>query len=135
MQICSSCGQYKPVTSFGKNRARKNGLSSKCKKCSRNYASDRLEQRKQWYNDYKNTLSCSKCGFSNPIALDFHHLYPNEKDMTISKMVRNGKQSIEDIRLEMARCIVLCSNCHRILHAEEKPCEEKRIVQLTLFPD
>ena len=62
---------------------------------------------------------CKSCGMGNPVVLDFHHRNPHEKFMGISEMIK-GRFSIDDIMLEMEKCDVLCSNCHRILHAEER---------------
>lgn len=62
--------------------------------------------------EYKSTHPCAKCGNTNPIVLDFHH--PNDdKEKSVSKMMRLG-WSIEKIKKEIEKCIVLCSNCHRI---------------------
>jgi hypothetical protein len=71
------------------------------------------------FAEYKSTLKCSKCGFSHPAALDFHHLDPAKKDIAVSQMVANGN-GWNRIMEEVAKCIVLCSNCHRILHYEER---------------
>ena len=69
----------------------------------------------EWYNEYKATLRCERCGFSHPAALDFHHRVPADKQFEIPRMVANG-YSKEKILAEMAKCEVLCANCHRIHH-------------------
>ena len=60
---------------------------------------------------------CEICGYKKCIdALEFHHRYPNEKDFTIS-----GKSwSFERLKNEVDKCILLCSNCHKETHFEEK---------------
>ena len=67
-------------------------------------------------------LKCVQCGFSHPDALDFHHLNPDEKESAISvlKLKKPTEQSIEKFKQELDKCIVLCANCHRILHAKDK---------------
>lgn len=67
---------------------------------------------------YKSSLSCTKCGFNHVAALDFHHTDPTQKDGNIHKFVSNGQftKAYEEIK----KCIVLCANCHRIHHHEEK---------------
>lgn len=67
----------------------------------------------------KSDLSCASCGFDNPDALDFHHNDPTEKELPISRMV-SCNYTIEAILLEIEKCTVLCANCHRILHAQER---------------
>ena len=77
------------------------------------------QEKKKWWFEYKSTLKCCKCGFSNPFALDFHHRNGLEKDNIIAELVGQNF-SREKILLEVDKCDVLCSNCHRILHAEKR---------------
>lgn len=69
----------------------------------------------EWFDEYKSSLKCVKCGFDNPIALDFHHIDSKEKENSIATMVHDGCTK-EKLIEEMQKCIVICSNCHRILH-------------------
>ena len=58
--------------------------------------------------------SCNLCGYSKCLnALDFHHLNPKEKDFSIS----NTNRSFEKMKSEIDKCIMVCSNCHREIHA------------------
>lgn len=77
----------------------------------------RRELKAQW-DEYKSTLSCTKCGFNHIAALDFHHEDPSEKEYNVNRLVSDGrfKKAYEEIK----KCIVLCANCHRIHHYEEK---------------
>jgi hypothetical protein len=43
-------------------------------------------------------------------ALEFHHLDPSQKEFAIS--VRGVTRSLEELRREAAKCVVLCANCH-----------------------
>lgn len=72
-----------------------------------------------WYQEYKTTLKCSHCPENHPACLDFHHVNPGEKELTVSTMAGHGR-SIQKILEEIAKCIVLCANCHRKLHAEQE---------------
>ena len=79
-----------------------------------------------WFDDYKKTLECEFCGYNEcSEALDFHHKDGEDKNFNVSKgFILYGK---EEILKEIEKCIVLCSNCHRKLHYEEKKeIEEKR---------
>jgi hypothetical protein len=53
---------------------------------------------------------CVICGYgSSPAALQFHHLDPGTKEFTL----RNGDtRSLERMRAEAAKCVLLCANCH-----------------------
>ena len=71
-----------------------------------------------WIEDVREKLSCINCGFSDPRALHFHHLDAATKETTVSRLVHGGA-SVERIRREMAKCVVLCANCHMIEHSED----------------
>ena len=57
---------------------------------------------------------CVKCGYDKCIiALEFHHINPEEKDFSPSS---NMNKSWDKIKLELDKCILVCSNCHREIH-------------------
>jgi hypothetical protein len=58
---------------------------------------------------------CSRCPETTPICLDLHHVDPSTKKFTLSGKAHN--HSMEAIKAEIAKCIVLCANCHRKEHA------------------
>jgi NADPH-dependent glutamate synthase beta subunit-like oxidoreductase len=75
------------------------------------------KRRKEW-SEYKATLACVQCGQNHPSTLDFHHENPNEKEGDINRMISNGQ--FKKAYAEIKKCIVLCANCHRIHHHNEK---------------
>ena len=68
---------------------------------------------RKWFKDLKNKSACEICGESHPSCLEFHHL--KKKDNIISKMVASG-YAIDTIQKEMAKCQIVCANCHRKIH-------------------
>lgn len=73
----------------------------------------RLKQRAIEYLGGK----CQQCGYAKcPLAFDFHHKDPSEKDFTISNYSNLCWAKIE---AEIKKCILLCANCHRELHWQE----------------
>lgn len=66
--------------------------------------------------DLKSKLGCSECPERDWRCLDFHHTDPAQKELGISRMYG---WSFEKISKEIAKCVVLCSNCHRKHHASE----------------
>ena len=55
---------------------------------------------------------CCDCGQKfHPCVMDFHHV--GEKSFAISEP--QGR-SIEKIKLEIEKCVILCANCHRMRH-------------------
>jgi hypothetical protein len=67
-----------------------------------------------FYRDVKACRSCENCGYSNPLALDFHHIDPATKEGNLAKS--SYKWSRKRLLQEIAKCQVLCANCHRIEH-------------------
>lgn len=66
---------------------------------------------------YLETHPCKRCGFDDPRALQFHHRDPTTKSDEIGRLVNNGGP-LHKIMSEIAKCDVLCSNCHDIHHAK-----------------
>ena len=67
---------------------------------------------KKYVEDIKKESSCTDCGESNHLVLDFDHIGDN-KYKCISTMVYES-YSVETIQKEIDKCEVRCSNCHRI---------------------
>lgn len=111
----------------------KKQYQSNCRECQKDYRKthylnnrqkyiDKAKNYKdtfiQWFIGYKKNLSCQSCGENRYWVLDFHHKDPNGKDAEVSTLLKScNKQKILD---EISKCVVLCSNCHRDLHHQEK---------------
>lgn len=56
------------------------------------------------------------CGYNKNIAaLEFHHVNPEEKEFEID--IRHfSNTSLQKLKEEVNKCILLCANCHRELH-------------------
>lgn len=66
---------------------------------------------------------CEGCGRSGPDHLfEFHHRDPHEKTFGISEsgVVRRW----EKVVAELAKCVMLCANCHREVHAGVRELDE-----------
>src|SRR5207244_3257576 len=92
-----------------------------CKACNRIYLREhyrankeyhvrRIRARKQqirdWLRAKKRDLACAHCGENHPACLQFHHLDPSRKEISIAKVIAFG-WSISRIEQEIAKCIVL----------------------------
>jgi transposase len=54
---------------------------------------------------------CALCGYDrSPGALQFHHLDPTLKEFAIAQ--RGHGRSLDSLRAEASKCLLLCSNCH-----------------------
>lgn len=105
---CSKCNEIKDLSHF---------YFTICKDC---YNKSKKLDKERKREIIKSKLSCSNCGYNKCIAaLDFHHLNPGEKEIGISQLIKKNC-SIEKIEEELKKCIVLCANCHRELHYNER---------------
>lgn len=74
-------------------------------------------ERRKWFDDYKSSRCCITCGETNPDTFDFHHLGGLEKENRISQMLGGPMTTLEN---ELAKCVVLCRNCHALFHHEHR---------------
>jgi hypothetical protein len=58
---------------------------------------------------YKSSIGCQHCGIDDWRVLDFHHLGDKERPVS-----NTGSWSLLRVLKEIAKCQVLCANCHRI---------------------
>lgn len=130
MKQCSKCKQTLDFSSFATNNTKKDGKQSQCKLCNiaqqklyykarADYYKEKSKIRKikvvKEFKEYKKTLKCAKCNESEPCCLDFHHTDKDLKVSEISLLVNSGNTG--QLKAELEKCIVLCANCHRKLHA------------------
>jgi predicted HNH restriction endonuclease len=122
MKKCFKCQENKSVDQFYKNRSTKDGLSGICKKCQTENEQNNNQLAKDWLNTLK--TKCHVCDESRSWVLDFHHLDPSKKTMTISQYASSGTAGIETkkkrILEELQHCIIVCANCHRDIHYQEQ---------------
>jgi len=111
---CSSCNKKKILLKDFYNRNDKKSHHW-CKKCFNKKTVKCQQERKAEAVSYKGG-KCVKCGYNKYLgALDFHHLDPSTKDFSISNY---ANCSIERIKSELDKCILLCRNCHAETHFE-----------------
>jgi hypothetical protein len=129
-KCCPKCEEEVDIELFSKNRSRKDGLSRICKICQRLYVNAHYQANKEyyskkarkqdkelldWYKKYKMGLACEKCGENHPACIDFHHRDSSKKDIEVANAIRKSWCKDRILR-EIAKCDVLCSNCHRKEH-------------------
>lgn len=77
----------------------------------------RIAETIEWYRNLK--AGCQSCSENRPPCLDFHHRDQTTKTQNISKLVYRGLTRSK-LLAEIAKCDLLCANCHRKL--DHKPC-------------
>lgn len=93
------------------------------------FISQKYPKFKQICLDYLGQI-CNRCGEHRQAVLEFHHV--DEKEQAISILIRNLLHSPtfemnkipNKLLIELDKCEILCSNCHKLLHYVEN---QKRI--------
>lgn len=120
---CSQCGLMLSLPFFHKKGS---GTRDRCKACSKLYHQEHYRLNKQKYIeaalatrkairqfvDEAKKGPCVDCKRSfPPYVMDFDHI-ADDKVMNISQLVLWG--SLRRVKDEIAKCELVCSNCHRI---------------------
>jgi hypothetical protein len=117
MKTCTSCNQTFPETSFKMRWAagRQGGTrQAQCNRCLYvKYTRPNTERKMKEIHEYQMEKGCADCGFNkHPAALEFDHVNPSEKVFNIGEQI--GTKSRESLWEEIAKCEVVCANCHAI---------------------
>lgn len=116
MKECSYCHIEKPLDKFSKMTASKDGLQSRCKECVNELRRQDRRTRRNFIQAIKNS-GCFHCGTHAPVEmLDFHHIDPSNKKLTVSEAVGRGV-NFNALKEELDKCIILCKPCHREVHS------------------
>ncbi|MDI6892337.1 MAG: hypothetical protein QMD08_05035 [Actinomycetota bacterium] len=68
---------------------------------------------------------CQICGYDSCTdALEFHHLDETIKEFGISDS--GHARSWDRVLNELEKCVLLCANCHREVHAKSQRLDESR---------
>jgi hypothetical protein len=127
MKHCNKCNTDKEELEFS---IKGSGRSTICKECHRRYTRNHYQNNKQYYRDrsllyqpvvkrevseYVTRLKSRPCmdckQIFHPCVMDFDHL--RDKYMDVSEMICR-RHSLKNIKLEIEKCDIVCSNCHRI---------------------
>ena len=125
---CGRCGVEKPVSEFNWRRRHRGQRDNFCRPChaeykQEHYAANRqryvdqarerkrivAERRMRFLLDYFAEHPCRDCGEDDPVVLEFDHL--SDKAFNISHAL--PFRAWATILAEIAKCDVVCANCHR----------------------
>lgn len=89
----------------------------RCKKCYTWYNAEKRKRFKKILIDYKGG-KCEICGYDKcQSALEFHHIDESKKSFAISESAFS--HTLKELKEEADKCMLLCANCHREIHAKE----------------
>lgn len=137
LRLCTLCDTPRPLSEFNKSRTRSEKLRAHCKSCERSAATDFYKKNPEPYKrrayaarrkmtkqnmeiaaQIKRDSGCVSCGEKTVCTLDFHHVIGSSSVKKGGMPVgRAANYSVKKFRAELAKCVVLCANCHRKVHA------------------
>lgn len=72
---------------------------------------DRKSKIRKHLFDYLSQSECKVCGENDPVVLQFDHRDPSEKEFGLADAI-GRKIALKRIDEEIAKCDILCANCH-----------------------
>ena len=154
MKVCTKCGETKLLSEYYKEAARRLP-NARCKDCVRaarreygrnqdpakktaynkSWHGTHVDERREYHRDrrallqafirsIKRELGCADCGINEPLVLQFDHRDPDSKKGTIGK--KFAAWGPKTIREEIAKCDVVCANCHIMRHSQTPDLFKKR---------
>ena len=122
-KICKSCKKDLPEAKFHmrSTKGRQSGTRhSMCNRCLYvRYSRPSMEKKLKKIHGYQLEKGCTDCGYNkHPAALEFDHLPGTEKLFNIGEEI--GNRSVESLWTEIAKCDVVCANCHNIRTTERR---------------
>jgi hypothetical protein len=125
---CGRCGEQKPAHDFAWRRRARGQRDNYCRPCraaykQEHYATNRsryianaqrrkqavIIERAEYLVGFLRAHPCADCGEDDPTVLEFDHL--RDKRFELAKGIRD--RNWQDVLDEIAKCDVVCANCHR----------------------
>lgn len=120
-RTCQRCGIERPLGMFylsteaRMSAKRGSKIRLRCRICTRELLVARRKPRQDYIDAIKAERGCGDCGLKlpdHPEVFDFDHLDQSKKSATVSSFLTKG--TWEDLDAEIAKCELICANCHRI---------------------
>jgi hypothetical protein len=123
---CFGCKKVQPVSNFGWKLKKKNRRKSRCRRCDATWRAREYRHKSVAYRSRINKVHaelraivlgaknapCLDCGRRYPpYVMDFDHRNSKEKVSKVSNLMRLGSR--QKLLTEIAKCDLVCSNCHR----------------------
>ena len=129
--ICTKCKEEKILEDFPFKYKEKGIRTKICKICQRHYKNIHYSRNKESYfirnKETKQRLrhileeakkeGCTMCIENFKPCLEFHHLNGKDKLSTVAHLISRGSEKL--LLEEIAKCVLLCANCHRKVHYDK----------------
>lgn len=157
IRICSGCDRALPIDEFGiKDRA--TGLRrTRCRDCVRTYSQAHYQEHRESYIRRAKAsnhlvieakraivarMRCQPChdcrGTFPPYCMEFDHRSGRDATGRNSPEAianaKNSNHSVSRLEAELARCDVVCANCHAIRTHQRKQAEQVGVVGVGVEP-
>lgn len=125
LKVCTQCDFEDEEALFGDCRnvckecikAQHRARNKKKRETLLEYQRNRRTERRAYMDELK-SKPCMDCGGEfPPICMDFDHRPGTDKQFNLADAYNH---SIDEIHLEIDKCDLVCSNCHRIRTAERR---------------
>jgi hypothetical protein len=127
MKLCPQCQETKSLDEFG---VRTNGrVQHWCRACHRAYQRRYFKEHQEYYAQLQaervkrnrrmlreaKSVPCADCGRTYPFfVMDFDHRPGVKKEFNLANVAGQTRISARRLLEEIAKCDVVCANCHRI---------------------
>ncbi len=120
LRRCGSCQVERTLDMFYREAEARSAASGRkrlrpCRECQRQRNAVWRRPRQEIIDAVKTESGCADCGLKmpeHPEVFDFDHMPGSSKVRGVATFSTSG--SMEDLRAEIAKCEVVCANCHRI---------------------
>ncbi len=124
-KTCSKCQTAKPIDEFNSRNRKNNIRHSYCRDCGKAFTQTHYRENKRQYLDRNlraytkrrefvrevKSRPCADCGIQYPYyVMDFDHRNGEEKKCELNRV---NQITMRSLKLEIEKCDVVCSNCHR----------------------
>ena len=128
LRRCGRCAESKPLDDFAWRRIQKRQRDNYCRPCRAAYKQEHYQKHRQRYIDqarernlreratrveflmsYLEEHPCVDCGETDLLVLEFDHLHHKSFGIADGLRFRRWHAVLEEI----AKCEVVCANCHR----------------------
>jgi len=105
-------------------KARRKKWAEDNKELINSYSKNHRNTRREFLDIVKLETGCELCGYNDhPRALQFDHIKPEDKEFTISSLLTCA---MDKLLKEIAKCRVLCANCHSVHSWQEQHWKSKK---------
>jgi hypothetical protein len=118
---CIKCRRNLPLRNFHIKKDNRTGRASMCRECKSVHNFEAVKRHRQVVRDAKD-VPCMDCGVCWPIeCMDLDYRAPAEKTFNLATTSPVALPPLQAVKDEIAKCDVVCANCHRIrIHLESR---------------